>query len=128
MRLLLDTHALLWWFTGDARLSLPARRAIDAEGADAHVSAASVWEITTKFRLGKLPVPQTLVANLEQMIDGEGFKALPITLRHGHLGGGLAGAHKDPFDRMLIAQAICENLALVSNESVFDSFGVARVW
>lgn len=128
MRLLLDTHALLWWFLGDLSLSPAARQAIDLPESDVYVSAASAWEIATKFRLGKLPIPAAVAIDLEEMVQAEGFRPLPVTFRHGHLAGILAIQHKDPFDRMLIAQAIGEKLTLISNEQLFDGFGVTRLW
>ena len=128
MRLLLDTHALLWWLAGDEELSVAARTAIADEGNDVFVSAASAWEITTKHRLGKLPGAAAIVADLARTITDQSFIGLPINIRHGQVGGALPGPHRDPFDRMLIAQAMVENLALVSNEQTFDAYGVGRLW
>ncbi len=128
MQLLLDTHALIWWLAGDESLSLPARAAIADDSNTVFVSAASVWEITTEHRLGKLPGMAAIAADLEGAIAGQGFTGLPISLRHGQLAGALPGPHRDPFDRMLIAQAILDRLVLVSNESPFDAYGVGRLW
>ena len=128
MKLLLDTHAVLWWFVGSLSLSPAAREAIDLPQSEVYVSAASGWEIATKFRLGKLPVPSEVVVDLEKMVETEGFRRLSVTFHHGHLAGTLAIPHKDPFDRMLIAQSISEDLTLISNESLFDSYGVTRLW
>jgi PIN domain nuclease of toxin-antitoxin system len=128
MRLLLDTHALLWWLAGDPSLSQPAQAAITDEANDVFVSAASAWEIATKHRLGKLPGAAVLVAGVENAVASQGFSALPISLRHGHAAGALPGPHRDPFDRMLIAQAMLEDLVLVSNERPFDVYGVRRLW
>lgn len=128
MRLLLDTHAFLWWLGGDALLPSSARAAIaDAENA-VFVSAASVWEITTKHRLGKLSSIGALVADFDNAISEQGFASLPVTVRHGQLAGALPGPHCDPFDRMLVAQALLENLVLISNERPFDAYGVGRLW
>jgi PIN domain nuclease of toxin-antitoxin system len=127
MRLLFDTHALIWWFAGDERLSSAARKAID-ESADVFVSAASAWEITTKHRLGKLPGVVAIVGDIAAATAGEGFRELPISLRHGQVAGSLPGPHRDPFDRMLIAQAISENLVLVSNEKAFRTYGATLLW
>ncbi len=85
-------------------------------------------EITTKFRLGKLPEVAALVDRYETIIDQFEFLPLPITVAHAHLAGSLAIPHKDPFDRFLIAQALADDLILVSNEAVFDGFGVRRLW
>ena len=127
MRLLLDTHALLWWLAGSARLSAPAREAI-AGGEEVWVSAASAWEIATKLRLGRLPGAEALEAGLGAHLAAQGFAALPITLADGEAAGRLPGPHQDPFDRMLIAQALARDLALVSLEAPFDAYGVRRVW
>jgi PIN domain nuclease of toxin-antitoxin system len=126
MRLLLDTHALIWWLAGDPALPAAVREAIDAN--DTYVSAASAWEVATKARIGKLPGARLLVDDFAERVRLEGFLALPITLSHGERAGSLPGPHRDPFDRMLIAQAQAENLMLVSNESVFDGYGIQRLW
>jgi PIN domain nuclease of toxin-antitoxin system len=128
MRLLLDTHAFLWWLAGDEALSPAARAAIADEANGVFVSAASAWEIATKHRIGKLPGVAAVVADLEGAIAGQGFEGLPIGVRHGQAAGALPGPHRDPFDRMLIAQAMLENLVLVSNEQAFDAYGLARLW
>ena len=128
MRLLLDAHTFLWWLAGDEALSLAARAAIEDPGGVVYVSAASAWEIATKFRLGKLPGAASVARDCEGTIVAHGFSALPITLRHGQVAGALPGPHRDPFDRMLIAQAMVETLALVSNERPFDLFGISRLW
>ncbi|HWF07338.1 MAG TPA: type II toxin-antitoxin system VapC family toxin [Bryobacteraceae bacterium] len=128
LRLLLDTHALLWWLADDASLGKRARAAIASISNTVTVSAASAWEIATKVRLGKLPGAEGLAADFAEYLQREGFEALPISMDHAARAGLLAGDHRDPFDRMLIAQAQAENLALVSNEEVFDGFGVRRVW
>ena len=118
MKLLLDTHALLWFLAGDERVP-PETRAL---------SAASAWEVATKVRLGKLSGAELLAQEFPVEIARRGFLPLPITLEHAQRAGFLPGPHKDPFDRMLIAQAQAENLRLVSNETMFDRDGVVRVW
>ncbi len=128
MRLLLDTHALLWWLAGDERLSATARLAISSEDNEIFVSAASAWEVSTKHRLGKLPGAGPLAVDFAREVRQQGFSELPISLAHGQVAGALPGEHRDPFGRMLIAQAREEKMALVSNENMFDSFGVQRVW
>ncbi len=128
MRLLLDTHALLWWFSGDESLSIAAREAISDEQNDVYVSAVSFWEITTKRRLGKLAMHGKIASDLEGAVREENFIGLPITPRHGQAAGNLPGPHKDPFDRMLIAQAMLDDMVLVSNEQVFGAYGVRRCW
>jgi PIN domain nuclease of toxin-antitoxin system len=128
VQLLLDTHAFLWWLAGDDALSDAARWAVADEGNGIFVSAASAWEITTKHRIGKLPGAAAIVGDLDATIAGQGFIGLPIGVRHGQVAGALPGPHRDPFDRMLIAQAMLENLVLVSNEEAFDAYGAARLW
>lgn len=128
MRLLLDTHALLWWLYGDAKLSSPAHKVIAEEGHEVFVSAASAWEISTKFRIGKLPHAQEAAENLQHHLKSQKFFELPITILHAKCAGLLSGNHRDPFDRMLVAQAISENLTIVSNEKLFDQYAVKRFW
>lgn len=128
MRLLLDTHALIWWLAGDERLSPRARDAIATPGQDVLVSAVSGWEITTKHRIGKLPGVTAMVADMERLLTEQGFATLPISLRHGQVAGMLPGPHKDPFDRMLIAQCMVDGLVLVTNDPAFNDYGIARLW
>ena len=128
MRALLDTHALLWWFAGSKRLSLAGRTLIEDEGNIIFVSAASAWEIATKVRIGKLPGAKVLADELGFYVAQQGFTPLAVSLEHGQRAGLLPGPHRDPFDRMLIAQAQAENVALISNEEVFDGYGVRRIW
>ena len=128
MRLLLDTHALIWWLAGDEKLGRRAREAISDEANLVVVSAASAMEVATKFRIGKLPDAALLAQDFEAIIASQGFKELGISVRHARLAGEMGIDHKDPFDRLLIAQALSEDLALVSNEARFDDFAVTRVW
>ena len=128
MRLLLDTHAWIWWNTGNPRLGRALVDRIAGHGDTVFVSAACVWETVTKHRLGKLPDAEPFVADIEAVIDQDGFERLPITTLHAAAAASLNHPHKDPFDRLLIAQALSEGLTLVSNEALFDSFGVARLW
>lgn len=128
MRLLLDTHVLLWWFLDESLISAAARAVIADDENDTFVSAASTWKIAIKFKTGKLPSVASLMADLEAAVLDGGFTGMPVTLRHGELAGGLPLHHKDPFDRMLIAQAQAERLTLVSNERLFDRYGVTRLW
>ena len=128
MRLLLDTHAFLWWVINDKRLSQAARWAIADEDNDVLISAVSAWEITTKHRIGKLPESEALVENMVGTIALEGFEELPITVDDAVRAGQLPGHHSDPFDRMLIAQALARNIPLISNEPLFDRYGVRRLW
>jgi PIN domain nuclease of toxin-antitoxin system len=92
------------------------------------VSAASAWEVATKHRLGKLPDAGPLVNDFARVVARQRFIALEITIEHGQRAGALPGPHRDPFDRMLIAQAHAENLAIVSSNQAFDGYGVTRAW
>jgi PIN domain nuclease of toxin-antitoxin system len=126
--LLLDTHAFLWWIAGESALSQPSMTAIGDARNRVFVSAASAWEIATKFRIGKLPGAAAIATDLTNSIDAQGFVRLPISFAHAQAAGALPGPHKDPFDRMLIAQAMLDRMVLVSNEQRFDSYGVRRLW
>jgi PIN domain nuclease of toxin-antitoxin system len=126
--LLLDTHALLWWLAGDTSLSVPARDAIGDPGNNVFVSAASAWEIATKFRIGKLPGAGSVISELAGVIEAQGFVTLPISFAHGQMAGALPGPHRDPFDRMLVAQAMACGMVLVSNEQGFDIYGARLLW
>ena len=128
MRLLLDTHAFLWWLAGNRRLSLVARRAIEDNSDDVIVSAASAWEITTKHRIGKLREAEAVAFDVAGAIAGQGFEELNVTVEDAERAGRLPGLHRDPFDRMLIAQALARNLVVVSVDRVFDGYGVSRIW
>ena len=128
MRLLLDTHALLWWLLDDPRLSRPAVAAIDSPDSRALVSAVSVFEIATKHRLGKLPLPLAMAADIAGAVEEQGFETLPLDPRTAEQAGRLPGPHRDPFDRLLIAQAMGGDLVLISNEVAFDRYGVRRLW
>ncbi len=128
MRLLLDTHALLWWLDGDRRLPARVRALIGEPTNEVLVSAASVWEITTKARLGKLPRAMEVAVDVPACIESQGFVPLSITVRHAQRAGALAGDHRDPFDRMLIVQAQAEGVPIASNETIFDDYGVTRLW
>ena len=128
MRLLLDTHAFLWWLAGSERLSQQARQAIANEANDVLVSAASAWEIATKHRHGKLRNAEIVALDIAGAISGQGFEELAITVDDAGRAGELPGPHRDPFDRMLISQALARNLILISIETLFDQYGVRRLW
>ena len=128
MRTLLDTHAFLWWIADSGRLSETARRAIENDADTIFVSAASAWEITTKHRIGKLTPAGAVALDVTGSIAGQGFEELAITVDDAARAGQLPGPHRDPFDRMLIAQALARNLAIVSVDQVFDEYRVHRLW
>jgi PIN domain nuclease of toxin-antitoxin system len=128
IRLLLDTHALIWWWTDDPRLPAAARTAIAAPENTAFVSAATGWEIATKFRIGKWPEVEVLVRDFEALLRRSRFTSLPMTTGHSLLAGSLEGHHRDPFDRMLAAQAKQESLTVISGDTAFAVYGVGVIW
>ena len=127
MNILLDTHALMWWVWDNERLSQTARHAT-RNAETVFVSSVSAIEIAIKYRIGKLPNGQVLAGHFVQVMQNEAFAELPVSWQEASLAGRMAGDHRDPFDRLLIAQGLLNNLTIVSNEQVFDSFGVARLW
>jgi len=127
--LLLDTHAFVWAISDPARLSARARRAIEDPSVDLVVSAATAWEISTKVRLGRFASAEPIVAQYDELIDRLGARRLDITSRHALRSGGLRWDHRDPFDRMLAAQAMLENATLVSTDGAFDELvGLSLLW
>lgn len=119
-RLLLDTHAFLWWLADSPRLGARARRAI-AHAGEVWVSAATVWEISIKMSLGKLELPRD--ADIEAELVNQGFRALPIDVPHAMAAGALPNHHRDPFDRMLVAQAQVEGLTIVTADDSIPVYG-----
>ena len=128
MRVLLDTHALAWWFENDERLGIKAKAAIGSGANTVLVSVVSAFEMSLKHRIGKWPEIAPLLRNLADYLQGQQFDVLQLSLQHAELAGNLPVSHRDPFDRLLIAQATLEDAMLVSNERVFDQFGVRRLW
>lgn len=128
MRLLLDTHAFLWFITDDPRLSATVKVLIADPTNEVLVSPASYWEIAIKVRLGKYPLSVPYLTFIVQGIDGNNFKVLPIEPRHTELLTTLPLHHRDPFDRLLAAQALVENILLVSCDPILDAYGVQRLW
>lgn len=128
MRALLDTHVLLWWLFDDPTLSRRARRVIADPGNEILVSSASAWEISTKYRLGKLPEAEEAVKHLPLLLRRSRMIVLPITLEHALQAGALPGPHRDPFDRMLIAQSRLEKLPLLTSDPVFRNYKVRTLW
>ena len=115
---------MLWWLAGDDALSSAPNAAVADTSNEIFVSAASTWEIATKHRIRK----PLIASDLDTVIASDGLAGLPISLLHGQVARALAGPHRDPFDRMLIAQAMLEGMVLVSNERVFDGYHVGRLW
>jgi PIN domain nuclease of toxin-antitoxin system len=128
MNLILDTHVLLWWLMADPRLSRKAKAAVEDPEVKRYVSSVTAFEIANKVRIGKLEPARTIVATFDNILSAGRFIQLDVTHRHGLIAGQLPGAHKDPFDRLLAAQARCEDLVLISADSAFDSFPVERLW
>ena len=128
MKALLDTHALLWWLFDDPHLSTAARDCIANAGNEILVSAASAWEIATKHRIGKLPEAGDIVRRFPTYLRQARFAELSVTADDGLLAGSLPGPYKDPFDRMLIAQARLRRLPVLSIDPVFREYGMTVVW
>jgi PIN domain nuclease of toxin-antitoxin system len=128
LRLLLDTHALLWALSANPKLSSKARAAILHEENEILVSSVCAFEITTKYRLGKLSEFAEIAEDFPALLTEFAHSPLPITIDHAALAGRLEIDHADPFDRLLIAQSIVDGLTLVSKEKLFDGFGVQRLW
>lgn len=128
MRLLLDTHAVIWWMCGDQRVSAAARDAIRDPDNDLLMSTASAWEISTKHRLGKLPGVSAVLDGLAANLRRAKIQVLPIELDHAQTAGALPGPHRDPFDRLLMAQAHLEKLTVVTVDPVFHDYGVPVLW
>jgi PIN domain nuclease of toxin-antitoxin system len=122
LRLLLDTHAFLWWLDDNPKLGKEAREAIASPSSTVYVSSASIWEISIKVKIGKLEIASP---DLVQEIDASNFIPLPIEPHHAWLAGSLPRHHDDPFDRMLVAQAQSEELVLVTRDQVLQDYGVS---
>ena len=125
---LLDTHVLLWWLFDDPKLSGPARDIIRAPENTIIVSSASGWEIATKSRLGKLPHAGDIVNNLPFLLQKARFKVLSTSMAHALAAGALPGPHRDPFDRMLIAQGQIEQIPIVTSDREFKKYSVNLIW
>ena len=128
MRLLLDTHAFLWWVTDDERLSPAAKQAAADPANEVFVSAASAWEIATKQRLGKLAGVARVGERYAELVAADGFQHLAVDYRHALRAGGYTLEHRDPFDRMLAAQSELERMPLVTRDPAFALFGTRTLW
>jgi PIN domain nuclease of toxin-antitoxin system len=128
VRLLLDTHAFLWWVAGGGELSRKARSAIGRSANTCHVSVASAWEIAVKVSLGLLRIDAPLERFVPEQLAANGFLPLAIDLRHTARVANLPFHHRDPFDRLLVAQALTEELTIVTADRIFARYGVKRVW
>lgn len=128
MNLLLDTHAFLWFIDGSARLSQRARELIEDQGNAKLVSVASLWEMGLKMSLGRLELAQPFGDLIPRQMELNGFGLLPVRISHIARIISLPFHHRDPFDRMIVAQCVAEGLSVVSLDSVFDKYSVQRLW
>jgi len=128
MKLLLDTHAVLWFWWDDARLAGHARRLIADATNEKLVSLATPWEVAIKVSLGKLDVGEPFTGFFPTFMSRSSFEWLPMRQQHFDQVVTLPFHHRDPFDRMLVSQALCDDITLVSRERVFDTYGVRRAW
>ncbi len=127
MKLLLDTHTFLWFVDDDSRLSFDAKMRLESD-VDLLLSVASLWEIAIKMSIGKLALPDTFDRFIPQQLALTDIEILPIQLTHLNLVTTLPLHHRDPFDRLLIAQSIAEQIPIVSADGMFDNYGVKREW
>jgi PIN domain nuclease of toxin-antitoxin system len=123
MNLLLDTHVLLWWLDDNPSLSIDAKAAISDSNNLVFISAAVIWEIRIKQALGKLKIPK----NFRRVLEDQSFEMLDITAEHAHAIGGLPPHHRDPFDRMLIAQARIEKFVIITRDNIFKKYQVPYI-
>jgi PIN domain nuclease of toxin-antitoxin system len=122
-RVLVDTHAFLWWLANDSALGDFSKDLLREPRNEVYVSAASIWEISIKSRLGKLKAP----SEIDSIVEDEGFIGLPISLYHGRSAGQLPLIHRDPFDRMLVAQAQSEGLVILTADPIFPEYGISTL-
>jgi PIN domain nuclease of toxin-antitoxin system len=127
MRIIIDTHIYFWWVTGDRRLPPEVRGLLDGGSAGVLMSAVVPWELATKSRLGKWPSARRVLDEIEQLLGAGQMTALPITTLHAKIAGLFPANHRDPFDRLLAAQARCENAPLVTVDSAFGGFDVELI-
>ena len=128
MKLLIDTHALIWFLEDDPKLSATARAVVEDAANERWVSMASGWEMAIKSQIGKLKLPLAFEGLFPGALESLGFSILPIQAGHLHRYHALPLHHRDPFDRLLVAQALVDGLTVVGDDAAFDEYGVARVW
>jgi PIN domain nuclease of toxin-antitoxin system len=128
MSLLLDTHALIWFAQNSAELSEAARAAVADSAEDVYCSVASIWEMAIKLSLGKLKMSFALEGPFERLLEDNGFLLIPVEYRHAARVAVLPWHHRDPFDRLLVAQAMVEGMILLSHDTQLDAYGVKRTW
>ncbi len=128
MKILLDTHAFLWWIADDQRLSQVARDAIANPDSEIFVSAASAWEIAIKAGIGRMTLPESARRFVPKHLERNGFVSLPIELEHALTVEELPLYHKDPFDRLLVAQSQAERLTIVTDDPLIQRYNVQTLW
>jgi len=128
MRILLDTHSFLWFVLGDSKLSATARHEIESPSNEKLISPVAYWEIAIKISIGKYTLPMPFEQFMRKAIDDNGFEILSIQPKHTAAITNLPFHHRDPFDRMLIGQAMVEGIGVVSGDSAFDAYPVTRIW
>ncbi|MFH1737753.1 MAG: type II toxin-antitoxin system VapC family toxin [bacterium] len=128
MRLLIDTHALLWFIWDHTKLSTKARDLMADGNNDLLLSTATLWEIAIKISLGKLTLAEPYEIFMDSAVDAYDLSLLPITVKHASVLTDLPFHHRDPFDRLLVSQAIAEETPLVSGDATLDAYSIARVW
>lgn len=128
MRHLLDTHTLLWIINGDPKLSEKVKSLFLDEDNDIAISMASIWEMAIKISLNKLKIPGPLAEFVAEHIKGNKINILPIELNHIYHLENLPFFHRDPFDRLIIAQAMAENMSILGQDEVFDQYSINRIW
>jgi PIN domain nuclease of toxin-antitoxin system len=128
LKFLLDTHVLVWWLLDDPALPKRVTAALRDPASEIFVSSASAWEIATKYRLGRMPQAESLVQGFRRLIDGERWIAIPVTVEHALTAGTLPGDNRDPFDRMLAAQARLEDMKLVTGDRALAALVPSSLW
>ncbi len=128
MKVLLDTHTLLWATHFPGNLSILAAAMIVREDCDVFVSAASAWEIATKVRQGRLPEAEAFERDFLHRVKEAGYSLRAVTVEDGLRAGRLMGEHRDPFDRMIAAQALADDIPVISIDTKLDGFGIRRIW
>ena len=128
MKTLLDTHAFLWFISGDSKLSDRAKSSIEDDGNEKLVSMASMWEMAIKISIGRLKVLESFEFLIPRQIQINGFELLPIQFEHVSKVSYLPFHHRDPFDRLLVSQCIIEKCAIISRDAAFDSYPIVRLW
>ncbi len=128
MKLMLDTHTLLWFIGGDTALSKTVRELIEDPQNEKFVSIVSIWETAIKVSIGKMTLTAPFEVLFPKQLQINGFELLPITVEHAYVVVGLPFHHRDPFDRLMAAQTITEAMTMLSVDEIFDDYGITRVW